>query len=77
MNDSNTFLIETLSSLTSIPGLSRRTEQIVGWTVELLQSWSIEPELTRRGAIKLKLAGVKTQVEHVLCQLTLRSWERW
>ena len=55
MKDSNTFLVETLRSLTSIPSPSGRTEQIVVWTVELLQSWSIEPELTRRGAIKLKL----------------------
>ena len=57
MKDSNTFLVETLRSLTSIPSPSGRTEQIVGWTVELLQSWSFEPELTRRGAIKLKLQG--------------------
>ena len=57
MNDSNTFLVESLRSLTSIPGLSGRTEQIVGWTLKLLQSWGFEPELTRRGAIKLKLPG--------------------
>ena len=55
MKDSNTFLVETLRSLTSIPSPSGRTEPIVGWTVELLQSWSFEPELKRRGAIKLKL----------------------
>ena len=57
MKDSNTFLVETIRGLTSIPSASGRTEQIVGWTVELLQSWSFEPELTRRGAIKLKLQG--------------------
>ena len=57
MNDSNTFLIETLSSLTSIPGLSGRIEQIVGWALKILQSWGFEPELTRRGAVKLKLPG--------------------
>ena len=57
MKDSNTFLVETLRSLTSIPSPSGRTEQIVGWAVELLQSWGFEPKLTRRGAIKLKLPG--------------------
>ena len=57
MKDSNTFLVETLRRLTSIPSSSGRTEQIAGWTVELLQSWSFEPELTRRGAIKIKLPG--------------------
>ena len=57
MKDSNTFLVETLRSLTSIPSPNGRTEQIVCRTVELLQSWSFETELTRRGAIKLKLQG--------------------
>lgn len=57
MKNSNTFLVETLKSLTSIPSPSGRTEQIVVWTLELLQSWGYKPELTRRGAIKLKLPG--------------------
>ncbi len=57
MKDSNTFLVETLRSLTSIPSPSGRTEQVVAWTAELLQSLGFEPELTRRGAIKLKLPG--------------------
>ena len=30
---------------------------IVGWALKILQSWGFEPELTRRGAIKLKLPG--------------------
>ena len=51
------FLIETLRSLTSIPSLSGWTEQIVCLTLKLLQSWGLEPELTRRGGIKLKLPG--------------------
>ena len=57
MKDSNTFLVETLRSLTSIPSLSGWTEQIVCLTLKLLQSWGLEPELTRRGGIKLKLPG--------------------
>ena len=57
MNNSNTFLVETLRSLTSIPSLSRWTEQIVCLTLKLFQSWSLEPELNRRGGIKLKLPG--------------------
>ena len=65
MKDSNTFLVETLRSLTSIPSPSERTEQIVGWTVELLQSWSFEPELTRQGQSSSSYR-VKTQVERVL-----------
>ena len=38
MNDSNTFLVETLRSLTSIPSLGGWTEQIVCLTLKLLQS---------------------------------------
>ena len=57
MNDSNTFLVDTLRSLTSIPSLSGWTKQIVCLTLKLLQSWGLEPELTRRGVIKLKLPG--------------------
>ena len=56
MKDSNTFLVETLRSLTSIPSPSGRTEQNVGWTVELLQSWGFEPELTLEGN-QAKLPG--------------------
>ena len=57
MNDSNTFLVETLRSLTSIPSLSGWIEQIVCLTLKLLQSWGLEPELTLQGGIKLKLPG--------------------
>ena len=76
MKDSNTFLVETLRSLTSIPSPSGRTEQIVGWTVELLQSWSFEPDLTRRGAIKLKLQGKDSSRVHALTAHLVR-WEEW
>ena len=57
MNDSNTFLVETLRSLTSIPSLSGWTEQIVCLTLKLLQLGGLEPELTLQGGIKLKLPG--------------------
>lgn len=57
MNQSDSFLLETLRELMRIPSPSGRTEEVAAWTSELLRSWGLSPEPTRRGALKLRLPG--------------------
>lgn len=51
------YLKETLASLLSIPSPSGYTDRIVHWTAEELKRLGIPSELTRRGAIRARLAG--------------------
>ena len=55
------YLRKTLETLLSIPSPSGYTDQIARWCGEELGRLGVEYELTRRGAIRARLKGKKSQ----------------
>lgn len=55
------YLKDTLAHLLSIPSPSGYTDIVARWVTEELERLGVETELTRRGAIRARIAGEKDQ----------------
>tara|TARA_R100000005_G_scaffold96339_1_gene82503 strand:- start:16604 stop:17734 length:1131 start_codon:yes stop_codon:yes gene_type:complete len=60
------FLITTLKELLSIPSPTGMTDEIVGYICHHLTAFGIPFELTRRGAVRADLKGVKSSPDRAI-----------